>query len=327
MKTKCALLMLTVTITFLLIFQKTANTQTISSFENLILPLDSFWNGSDLSGAFQSGNIIFHNKYNTTYNIWESGFAYSDMKDTVTTGYTNIYSARTGVGIEGSANYGIGQDKAVLHLTGTAAGKQVNGFYVTNSNYAYFSLKNGDSFAKKFGGASGNDPDWFKLSITGYLSGTPISDTVHFYLADFRFSNNSQDYILKTWEWVDLSPLGDVDSLIFLLHSSDTGIYGMNTPPFFCLDNFTTADFHAGLNEYSSANDPFEVYPNPATGLIRIVSPSLEKCQLNIFDISGRMIISMNDFIVDQPFDISSLDRGVYFIQLDGDRIKKFLVQ
>jgi hypothetical protein len=28
-------------------------------------------------------------------------------------------------------------------------------------------MLNGDSFAKKFGGASGNDPDFFKLTIIG----------------------------------------------------------------------------------------------------------------------------------------------------------------
>jgi hypothetical protein len=32
-----------------------------------------------------------------------------------------------------------------------------------------------------------------------------MNDSIEFYLADFRFANNSQDYILKTWEYLDLT--------------------------------------------------------------------------------------------------------------------------
>ncbi len=241
----------TITRTAMLIFALSlpfiGNAQTVSDFENLTLSPNSFWDGSDLSGSFASGNVNFHNTYNTGWGIWDSGFAYSNMKDTTTSGYTNLYSARTAIGYSNSANYAVGQNNAKLHLTGAAAGKQINGFYATNSNYAYFSMKDGDSFAKKFGGVTGNDPDWFKLSVTGYYNGTPIFDTVDFFLADFRSADNAQDYILKDWQWVNLTTLGNVDSLVFLLNSSDTGTYGMNTPPFFCIDNFTTADATVGM--------------------------------------------------------------------------------
>jgi hypothetical protein len=37
------------------------------------------------------------------------------------------------------------------------------GVYVTNTTYAYNSMRDGDMFAKKFGGPTGNDPDWYKL--------------------------------------------------------------------------------------------------------------------------------------------------------------------
>jgi hypothetical protein len=61
---------------------------------------------------------------------------------------------------------------------------------------------------------------------------------VEFYLADFRFADNSQDYILDSWGFVDLSALGTVDFLEFDLSSSDNGAFGMNTPGYFALDNF-----------------------------------------------------------------------------------------
>ena len=91
-------------------------------------------------------------------------------------------------------------------------------------------------FAKAFGGADGSDPDYFKLLVWGMAKGE-ATDSVEFYLADYRFDNAAEDYIIKTWQWVDLGSLGKVDSLMFGLESSDNGDWGMNTPAYFCLDN------------------------------------------------------------------------------------------
>lgn len=217
-----------------------AQAQNVANFENLTLAADTFWNGSDLSGGFNSGQSRFYNNYDTTYSSW-SGFAYSDKTDTLTAGISNQYSAVAGSGYNGSAKYAVGDDYGQAKVYFPAAGgASLNGVYVTNNTYAYLSMKNGDNFAKKFGGVSGNDQDWFKLTIAGWHNGTAIANKVDFYLADYRFSNNSQDYIVKNWQWVDLTSLGIVDSIQFTLTSSDTGAFGMNTPAFFCIDNLVT---------------------------------------------------------------------------------------
>jgi hypothetical protein len=217
--------------------------QTVSTFENLTLPADTFWNGSDLSGGFSSGNAYFVNDYDTSFSSW-SGFVYSDMKDSTTAGYGNQYSAITGGGYNGSSNYAIADEygNAKILLTGNAAGKTVNGFYVTNTTFAYQSMKQGDAFAKKFGGASGTDPDWFRLRALGWKNGALKQQAVDFYLADFRSADSTQDYIVRDWRWIDLQPLGDVDSILFNLASSDTAFGFMNTPAYFAMDNFTTSD-------------------------------------------------------------------------------------
>ncbi len=217
--------------------------QTVSTFESLNLSPDSYWNGSDLSGGFGSGNAYFLNDYDTTFFAW-SGFTYSNMTDSTTPGWGNQYSAVAGSGYNGSANYAVADEygNAKIILTGDAAGKLVNGFYVTNNSYAYLSMRDGDAFSKKFGGATGADTDWFKLTAKGWLNGTLKNASVDFYLADFRSADSTEDYIVRDWRWVSLQPLGNVDSLQFFLSSSDTGQWGMNTPAYFCLDNFTTAD-------------------------------------------------------------------------------------
>ncbi len=217
--------------------------QTVSTFENLPLATDTFWDGSDLSGGFNSGNANFANDYDTAFHSW-SGFTYSNKKDSTTSGYGNQYAAITASGYNGSANYAIADEygNANVRLTGAAEGNPVKGFYVTNTTYAYLSMKSGDMFAKKFGGATGTDPDYFRLRVLGWKNGALKQQAVDFFLADFRSADSTQDYIVHDWTWLDLQPLGDVDSILFNLSSSDTAFGYMNTPAYFALDDFTTSD-------------------------------------------------------------------------------------
>ncbi|MCK4822507.1 DUF4465 domain-containing protein, partial [bacterium] len=68
-----------------------------------------------------------------------------------------------------------------------------------------------------------------------------VTSLIDFYLADYRFTDNSLDYIVKGWTWLDLSGFGnDVIGLQFALSSSDVGQWGMNTPAYFALDDVTT---------------------------------------------------------------------------------------
>jgi len=212
------------------------NAAIVADFDDLNLAPESCWNGSDESGGFTSGNAWFNNNYDTTYGSWD-GFSYSNITDTTSSGWTAQYNVITGVGQNGSANYGIGYVGWTEPPTVTlnSAGV-VESLYVTNNNYAYYSMLNGDEFAKKFGGESGDDEDWFLLTIMGKDAAGDITGVVDFYLADYRFSDNSLDYIVDTWEFVDLSLLGMVNTLEFALSSSDVGQWGMNTPAYFAVD-------------------------------------------------------------------------------------------
>jgi len=211
----------------------------ISGFEDLNLEAESYWNGSDGSEKFSSGLARFYNDYNSDFGSW-SGWSYSNVTDTLTAGFMNQYSAITGGGFEGNVsqgNYGVsslyGASVFDFNLDKAHA---LEGFFVTNSTYAALSMKEGDAFAKKFGGDDGSDPDFFKLNIWGRHDGSS-TDTLEFYLADFRDDNSDMDYLIETWQWVDLSSLGKVDSLLFGLESSDMGAWGMNTPAYFCVDD------------------------------------------------------------------------------------------
>jgi hypothetical protein len=171
----------------------------------------------------------------------------SNTTDTTTSGFTNQYSANTGGGFDGSANYGVGYvsldfdsgtyDPIPIDLQFPGL-SNVSGAYFTNNTYAALSMLNGDFVAKKFGGDSGDDPDFFTLIIRGINNGS-ITGSVEFDLADYRFTDNSQDYIVDEWTFVDLSSLGAVAGLQFSIDSSDAGAFGINTPGYFAMDNLS----------------------------------------------------------------------------------------
>jgi hypothetical protein len=199
--------------------------QEIANFDNLALGAGSYWNGSDSSGGFKSGSAWFSNNYDTTYQSWD-GFAYSNISDAAAQGWTSQFNAITGGGHGGSSNYAVGYAGWITPPTMTLDEPTVvSGLYVTNNNYAYYTMLNGGMFgAKKF-----TDSDWFLLTMTGKDAAGVETGTVNFYLAQ---GTN----IVNSWEYVSLASLGVVKSVEFNLTSSDTGAFGMNTPGYFVID-------------------------------------------------------------------------------------------
>ncbi len=254
--------------------QKLSNSiNLVSDFENLPLDSNSYWNGADLSGGFVSGIVSFPNDYNPDWFAWNQ-WAYSNMTDSTTPGFENQYSAITASGYDpissNGSNYAVAyvlSDFITTELIPVPIRFADNnshhplGFYVTNGTYTTLSMEEGDAYTKKFGGESGDDPDYFKLMVWGLNNGNVSSDTVEFFLADYRFDDKSEDYIVKTWEWVDLEILGDADSLMFSLESTDVGMFGMNTPAFFCIDNLTIKYENTAVSDYIS--QVYEYMPAP----------------------------------------------------------------
>ncbi len=232
----------------------------IADFEDLALAPESHWNGADGSGGFASGSAYFSNNYNADWGSWD-GFSYSNATDTAAEGMAAQYNAITGAGQGGSASYATAYVGWASPPTVTLGSPGVvDGLYATNCSYPYHAMQNGDMFSKKFGGATGDDPDWFMLTITGKDADGAVTGAVDFYLADFRSADNSADYAVDTWQYVDLTSLGVVESLEFTLSSSDVGDWGMNTPAYFAIDTLVADDgtgpyTEAGINGYVDPNN------------------------------------------------------------------------
>jgi len=204
---------------------------------------ESFSNGADGAGGFESGPAFFNNSYESTYGSWR-GWSVSNMTDTTTPGYLNQYSSISGDGALGSSTYVVANayPDPVVPAISVSEGFSFASLWVTNTTYAALSMQQGDFFAKKFGGETGDDPDFLLLTIEGLDSSDQSVGTVDFYLADYRFADNSQDYLVSDWMEVDVSSLAAADRLVFSLDSSDVGAYGINTPAYFALDQVGLAD-------------------------------------------------------------------------------------
>ena len=184
-----------------------------------------------------SGGWIFTN--NTQNGYW-GGFTASNRTDLNQSGLDAQYTAASGCGYDGSTQYAVAYTMGVQTDVYAADGQShtVTGCYVTNDLWTYQDILQGGYGEPPYGGTSGNDPDWFKVTATGKNASGQVVGTLDFYLADYRFANNEEDYVLNTWEWFDLSPLGNVATISFSLSSSRGSGYNMITPAYFCMDNF-----------------------------------------------------------------------------------------
>ncbi len=275
--------------------------------EVLIDAPNGFWNEEPIS---------LPNGYDEDFDFYFNWFI-SSMTDTTTPGFENQYSAITGSGNEGSQNYAIDYNFASdfsptqIIIDNAFNDIFVHGMYLTNSTYAYLSMLNGDNFAKKFGGESGDDPDYFYLSFKGVKDGNITSDSLIFYLANFQFEDNSQDYIIDEWTYFDLSSLGQVDEYQVQYFSSDTGAFGINTPTYFCMDDVQWS-FIDDVQDLSK--NELNIFPNPSSGKLNFESNSEDNLLLSNMD--GKIMRTWTEINIGQnSINLSEIPAGLYILR------------
>ncbi len=216
--------------------------QTIVDFEELTLEPTSHWDGSDLSGSFTSSYLTFYNNYDETYSSW-MGFAYTNETDNTTFEWTNSFTSASGSGFDGSANYAVsyvGSDfmndyspiPTSIKIDLETAPEIIPGMYVSLNANASLYMANEDTYS--------NGNHWLLVEVTAHNTETDFAESREIYLADYRFENSEFDYKLSEWTYVDLTWAEGVDSITFVMLSSDSGDWGINTPSYFCIDDFGT---------------------------------------------------------------------------------------
>ena len=224
------------------------------------------------TGAIKSGSFSFIQEVADygDWGVYYFGNLPSNKSDNVFVSYLDAEKSASGGAYEGE-NFNVwtmsyaGTDGITLEEAAV-----VPGFFINNSAYAVNSMCNGDGYAKKFGKG-----DWFKLTIDATLNGMGIDTEVIVDLA------SNGEYI-DQWTYVDLSQFGPIDAIKFTLTSSDNGDSGMNTPAYFCMDNFGQAkpagyveperakfDGEQGIEGVEAATKAFKVMRNGQLIIVR----------------------------------------------------------
>jgi hypothetical protein len=290
-----------------------------AGFEDIELPLSGYLNDASPEEAFFSGWVALPNAYFPAFDYWE-GWAISAVKDNTTPGFTNQYSAIPGGGAEDTDHYAVGYafDGVVIRLADEAEGTPVQSLYVTNSTYTYYSMRDGDAFAKKFGGETGADPDFLLLTVRAYHQGQLGQDSIGFYLADYRSPDPADDYLVEEWVLLNLTELGPADSLLFTLTSSDVGIFGMNTPAYFCIDEVLTGS-PTSTNAPDAIAD-WRIWPNPARDLL--FTTAAEGTRLfEIRDVQGKLVQTGTLAAGQQEIEMVKFQPGMYYLRMIDSQV------
>jgi hypothetical protein len=88
---------------------------------------------------------------------------------------------------------------------------------------------------------------------------------------------------------------------------------------------YITRENETGISEVSSHN--LKIYPNPVQNTLYIQSSSTIE-QINIYDISGRMLQTSEVFKTSEVLDISYLASGIYLVKVkteEGEIVGKII--
>jgi hypothetical protein len=263
MNRSICVLLVSMTCVLAVIRTRAARADVTADFEDIVLPgANSYLNGgpNTSTNTFSSRGVSFPNTFTYDsqgdFSYWD-GWSISSMAglaSVTTAGVGNQYSAYNiphdpplggGAGNPPSANYAVGFPNFLSGLTvQLPVGYNPASIELTNTTYAALVMRDGDpnGFAKKFGGQSGNDQDYLLVTITGINALGQTVGSTNFYLADYRFADNLQDYIVSHWTPVDVSNLAGARTLSFDFASSDVGMFGINTPTYVAIDDLQLLD-------------------------------------------------------------------------------------
>ncbi|MBE9488155.1 MAG: DUF4465 domain-containing protein [Bacteroidetes bacterium] len=195
----------------------------------------------------ETGLMFLIPKYKEVSNFYSGGVAISQWNDMTTNNYKNqcsVYSKdkKTGFGgHNGSKTFGVGYctnfgaETKIFFLDDTTE-KVFKSIYLSNNTYSYLSMKNGEE-ASNYAPLSYENKDYLLLKIEGINKAGETTGTIDYYMADFRETTSKG--IDEGWKKVDLSSLGAVNSLKFVMEATRTNSYGTTIPTYFCFDDLT----------------------------------------------------------------------------------------
>lgn len=305
--------------------------QHVADFESFNLDPESYMNNADPVDGFNDNGVFLPNTHMISggFESW-TGWSISNTTDVIDPSYDNQYSAISGGGADGSSTYGVSfvaGESSMRNELVTTSSSSFESIMVNNTTLTHAIMKEGNQFSKKFGGETGDDPDFFILTIKGRSGGQMASDSINFYLADYRFVDNSQDYIVTDWTMIDVSQFNSEDELVFTMSGSDIGMFGLNTPTYFCVDNITLKISTSTENLEDEID--LTVFPNPTTDFVSFDWNNGEG-DAQIVNLQGSILKNQTLQQGQNSVDVSILPEGIYILKLkteEGFLAKQFVKQ
>ncbi len=180
------------------------------------------------------------------------------------------------------------------------------GVYLNLNSYTYYSIQNGDGFARAF-----TNDDSYRVTIHGVTpEGTENSVEVELGAYD-----NGNLTINRGWRYVDLTGLGTVTELYFTIFTTDSGAYGANTPQYFCLDKLMVRENGpvVGIPQVQH-QERMPIRYDRMSGNVLIPDNQFA----GVYDMSGNLLITSEQ----EVFNISNLPYGMYVIRSANHSLK-----
>lgn len=177
------------------------------------------------------------------------------------------------------------------------------GVYMSLNSYTYYAVADGDSYARAF-----SDGDSYTVTVHG-VDSNDEEKTIEVRLASF---DNGDLTATRGWKYVDLSPLGRVNTIWFSVKSTDSGTFGDNTPSYFCIDKLSVmpADEPTlGVNQ-STLSTAASISYDRTTSLVELKGADFAM----VYDTTGQLLMSVHG----SSFSLAGLDQGVYVVKAAG---------
>ena len=214
----------------------------IATFDDLALEPETAWYGKRESEGYDhrsftyySGSYSFPCEYAPSLLTW-GGIAYSNQtKTSFTSLFPDQFNSVVGHGVNGSKNYAVAYayGQHTVEVRATHAGPAViPGTFVTNTAWVKEVTQKGTGM--------GDEPHtpFHKGDYLLLIASNSKGQSIEFPLVDYRSSNDAEHYVIDSWQWLDLSALGETESIIFSMKGTRIANGGTTIPAYFCLDDF-----------------------------------------------------------------------------------------
>ena len=214
----------------------------IATFDDLALEPETAWYGKRESEGYDhrsftyySGSYSFPCEYAPSLFTW-GGVAYSNQtKTTFSSLFPDQFNSVVGHGVNGSKNYAVAYayGQHTVEVRATHSGPAViPGTFVTNTAWVKEVIQKGTGM--------GDEPHapFHKGDYLLLIASNNKGQSIEFPLIDYRSSNDAEHYVIDSWQWLDLSALGETESVIFSMKGTRIANGGTTIPAYFCLDDF-----------------------------------------------------------------------------------------